>query len=83
VPTSLENALINRRLRRDLQNALRAKASGRGGVEFCLLRIVVDAPDDDDILYPAGDEQFAGLIEVAGVRDPQPVRAVIVPGQDP
>jgi hypothetical protein len=44
---------------------------------------VVDAPDDDDILYPAGDEQFAGLIEVAGVRDPQPVRAVIAPGQDP
>ena len=43
-----------------------------------VLRIVIDASDDDEVLDPAGDEQFARCIEEAQIAGAQPVRAVIV-----
>src|SRR5438094_252707 len=39
---------------------------------FDILRIMIDAADDDDVLDPPGDIELAGLVEKSEIAGPQP-----------
>ena len=53
------------------------QAPGCAGLHGVLdvLRIMVGAADDDDVLDAAGDEQLAGLVEEAEIAGAQPAFA--------
>src|SRR5215472_3138791 len=58
----------------------------QGGVRILnsvldVMRIVVDATNDDDLFYPTGDVEFAGLVDEAEIARATPVLlAAVDPG---
>src|ERR1700744_4285918 len=47
-------------------------------VTFDILRIMIDASDDDEVLDAAGDEEFAVLVEEAKIAGAKPIRSVVL-----